>query len=198
MGAGIPWLPSQVEWLEANYYDTSDKQLADALGRTVHSVRGKLADLELRGERAPALYQACRFKKGEPRRGTPRYRKPAPDGEVRQFRNGSARRRYSFEMVNGKWQRQQVLRWVGLHGPISAGHVLVCRTTDTVNSDPANWEMITRAEHARRNQRPEQMRESLRELWSVARALQADGKQHNSSIGRRLAAMASPTSRAAA
>jgi hypothetical protein len=189
MAAKEPWLLSEQRWLEANYYSLSDQQLADELGRTKSSVRGKLQDMELRGKRSPAIYQQGRFKKGEPGRGKRGGRKGAPDGEERKFRNGSARRIYTFEKVNGKWVRQQLLRWVALHGSIPANHLLICRTADTANSDPSNWELITRAEQVRRNHKPEQMRESLRELWVVARALKADGKQHNSGIGRRLAAV---------
>ena len=43
------------------------------------------------------------------------------------------------------------LNWESERGPIPAGYALACLSADKLNTDPANWEIVPRAELMRRN-----------------------------------------------
>ena len=56
-----------------------------------------------------------------------------------------------IRLEKGKWEFMQKWRWANEVGPIPAGMILRCKTKDRLNCEPSNWELITRAENARRN-----------------------------------------------
>lgn len=67
-------------------------------------------------------------------------------------RKNSKGRSYMFIRIGlNKWEFMQKYRWANEVGPIPEGMILVCKTADTLNCDPQNWELITRAELAARN-----------------------------------------------
>ncbi len=80
--------------------------------------------------------------------------------------------------------RQHRHRWQQEHGPIPAGYLLRCRDGDTLNTDPANWRLVSKAENARLNHNRSKAAETTRELHQVIRRLAAEGKVHNSPAGR--------------
>lgn len=43
------------------------------------------------------------------------------------------------------------IEWEKVNGPVPKGHILACKTGDTLNEHPDNWELISRAENMRRN-----------------------------------------------
>lgn len=51
----------------------------------------------------------------------------------------------------GKWEYEQIYRWKKERGEIPKGMILSSKDGDTLNSDPNNWELITKAENAKRN-----------------------------------------------
>ncbi len=74
------------------------------------------------------------------------------DGAIRIRKDNSGRPFAWIRLSCGKWDRLHLQKWKEKHGPIPTGHVLACKTTDTLNTDPANWELITLAENLKRNQ----------------------------------------------
>jgi hypothetical protein len=54
-------------------------------------------------------------------------------------------------LAKGKWILSHRYNWEQLHGPIPKTHCLKCRTCDTLNDAPDNWELISRNELAQRN-----------------------------------------------
>lgn len=45
----------------------------------------------------------------------------------------------------------QRIEWEKVNGPIPKGSILVCKSKDTLNEHPSNWEVITRSENMQRN-----------------------------------------------
>ena len=43
------------------------------------------------------------------------------------------------------WRQTHVLQWESVHGPVPAGHALKSRDGNSRNTDPANWQLISRA-----------------------------------------------------
>lgn len=70
-----------------------------------------------------------------------------------------------IRLAEGKWKEYQIYRWEKDNGPVPKGHVLRCRDGNTLNCSPDNWELITRAEHARRNQNTEKAVAALRKFY---------------------------------
>jgi hypothetical protein len=65
------------------------------------------------------------------------------DRSIRNDKNG---RRYVFvKRTHGKWVEEQKLNWQAKHGKIPEGMILACKTADTLNTHPDNWELISRA-----------------------------------------------------
>lgn len=53
-----------------------------------------------------------------------------------------------------KYRLMHVVRWENEVGPIPEKMLLRCKTDDTLNTDPSNWSLITKAENANLNHRP--------------------------------------------
>lgn len=51
----------------------------------------------------------------------------------------------------GKWKELQIYNWEKENGPVPKGYVLACKDEDTLNCDPANWYLMTKADNAKRN-----------------------------------------------
>lgn len=45
---------------------------------------------------------------------------------------------------------KQILLWEEKYGPVPEGKILYCKNGDALNTDPSNWELVTRAESIRR------------------------------------------------
>ena len=59
---------------------------------------------------------------------------------------------YSFIRIEKRhWRRLHRVRWEEKHGPIPSDKILRCKTEDTANASPENWELITRQDNAKRN-----------------------------------------------
>lgn len=61
--------------------------------------------------------------------------------------------------LQSRWRAVHLIRWETSHGPLPAGTCLRCLSTDITNTDPSNWELISRAVNLRLNGR-----------WSLAYA----------------------------
>ena len=73
------------------------------------------------------------------------------DGATRIRKDNSGRPFVWIRIRSGVWDRLHLQKWKQKNGPIPAGHVLACKTTDTLNTDLSNWRLITLAENLRRN-----------------------------------------------
>ena len=100
---------------------------------------------ERKGMKFPGTGNAGSFAKGFEPHNT------LTDGQIRTRTTNEGRTYNYIRIAKGKWEFLQKWRWTNEVGPIGKGMVLRCKTTDTLNCDPSNWELITKAENASRN-----------------------------------------------
>lgn len=161
-----PWSQDEGRFVRENMHLMTDKEMAEHLGRTTKSVTGYRKRNGLLNDKIP------RFKKGHTpwnkgRKGVytggmagwfPKGNKPANTrrcGEI-SIRQDSSGRFYAYKKVADRdWRELHRLNWEAVNGPVPEGHILVAKDGNSLNTDPDNWEPITRAEHARRNHNPE-------------------------------------------
>lgn len=74
-----------------------------------------------------------------------------------------------IRISSGNWMMLQHYNWIKKYGPIPKGLILACKNTNQLNCDPSNWELITRAENAIRNQNREKAAESMKKTWEIKR-----------------------------
>lgn len=69
------------------------------------------------------------------------------DGHVRISKDGYQ----EIRVRKGKYRLLHIVNWEKVHGTLPKGHCLWCLDGDKLNTDPSNWELITRAENMARN-----------------------------------------------
>jgi hypothetical protein len=91
-----------------------------------------------------------RFKKGQRiGRANAFYR---PIGAERFSKDGYLERKIHDGLpMQSRWRGVHVVNWEKLNGPVPKGHCLKCLDGDRLNTDPSNWELISRAVLARLN-----------------------------------------------
>jgi hypothetical protein len=178
--ANDPWTEFRLDKIKKWYPDTENKIIAERLGLRVTQVDAKGFKLGLKKTKEFMYMQAMRtsFKKGQmpankgkkqteymsaeaiERTKATRFKKGGisrntlHDGIIT-IRHSSAKRgRKPYKMIRiskGKWQELQKYNWQKVNGIIPKGMCLWCKNGDTLNCDPSNWEVITRAENVMRN-----------------------------------------------
>lgn len=160
-GRGLPrtirqmWSAEHDAYLKQHHPNTPDKAIAAHLGRSTASVRMRADKLKLK--KAPDYRQPGQFKVGcnqHPPRPAPEARPYAYfDGQIVAKKHPKDTCSYNYRrLTTGKWKPNNRYEWEQRYGPIPAGHLLRCKTADTLNDDPDNWEMLTQQQHALHNQ----------------------------------------------
>ena len=85
------------------------------------------------------------FKKGQ----MPATKRPVGFEVIRNDKRGTPRIWISYDPEK-RMIEKQIYLWTQLHGPIPKGMILYCKDTNCLNTDPSNWELITRQESIRR------------------------------------------------
>ena len=163
------WTEERVEKLTRLYPKTRNKVIARRLGVTEAAVQCQAVRHGLR--KHPKFVNTGRFRKGSVPFNKGRkmsdevYAKTAPtmfrkghspwttkwDGyeSIRRDSHGCA---YVHVRVSkGRFVLKHRLEWEKANGPIPKDMILVCRSGDTTDCRPENWELITRIENLRRN-----------------------------------------------
>ena len=95
---------------------------------------------------------ATTFKKGS-MNGAARERYK-PIGTERISKDGYIERKiHDGQPIQSRWRAVHVIRWEQQNGPVPDGHCLKCLDGDRTNTDPENWECISRALLPRLNAR---------------------------------------------
>ena len=100
------------------------------------------------------------------------------DGHERVSKDGYV----EIRIRKGKYRLKHLHRWEQLYGEIPKGHCLVCRDGNKQNTDPGNWELITRAENMRRNtinRFPPELRSTLKTLSKFNKKLKESCQETN-------------------
>lgn len=172
-------------FIRDNYHDYTNHDLADMAGvseSTVQSVRRQydlekensgrfrpgqeafnkgMKQEEFMSEEAIKRSKKTRFKEGHEPANT------KWDGalSIRQDKSGI---NYMYIRVEkSKWELYHRYRWERHNSPIPDDHILRSINGDSLNCHPDNWELITRAEHAVRNQNREKASETMRKYWKT-------------------------------
>jgi len=185
-----PWTPFRIDKLKLWYPEMENKVIAFKLGLRQTQVEAKGWKLGLKKTKEFMYMHSMQtsFKKGfvptnkgkkqsefmsadaiERTKAT-RFQKGALpsctlyDGAIT-IRHGSMKNgKKPYKMIRiakGKWQELQRYNWEKINGPIPKGMCLWCKTKDTLNCDPCNWEVITRAENVRRNSGSVKLKDGL-------------------------------------
>lgn len=188
------WSAAEDDFLRAHYPEMKTADVAAAMGRSKASIAQRANVLGLRKSDAykaalstvfkpghaawnkgqKGLYcggKATQFKPGN----TPHTHRPVGTVSVREGHGGKTGLRYAWIKIAepNRWQEYHRYQWEQVNGPIPNGHILKCRTADTLNCAPENWELITRAEHASRKRWPhwqhipEPIKECIRLRWQI-------------------------------
>lgn len=98
------------------------------------------------------------------------------DGHIRLSKDGYQEIRIRM----GKYRLLHLVNWEKINGRLPRGHCLWCLDGNKLNTDPSNWELITRAENMRRNtvhRYPEEIREVIRMKAVLTRKINRHEKQ---------------------
>ena len=173
-------------FIRDNYHKYSNYELADMAGvskSSVQMVRKQyglekpncgcfnpghtpfnkgLSQDEYMSEKSIKKSAKTRFKKGN---------KPANtkwDGalSIRHQKNDKTSYMY-IRLAKAKWVPYHRYQWEKKNGPIPEGMILRSRDGDTLNCHPDNWELISRAEHAYRNQNREKAAKTITKHWAA-------------------------------
>lgn len=170
--------PAEIQWLKANCtLETPEYHRAFCERFT----RTDVSAAKLTGLRKREGWKTGRTGKFTKGQVSPNKGKPCPEGKSgrhpnarrTQFKKGTRsgiavelyqpigtemeRDGYRVRKINdgmplqARWRAVHLIRWEALHGPLPAGMCLKCLDGDKLNTDPANWELISRATLARLN-----------------------------------------------
>lgn len=169
-GARI-WTDKQDERLRNLYPETSNAEIARAMGRTKPSINNRAIKLGLKKTDGYMEHEKPgQFGKGgEPWNKGLHYRAGGRSAET-QFRPGRAARNrmpIGTEVVDSygnlkrkvrndaprlqgykNWKFVHVINWEEVNGPLPEGHIVRFRDRDITNVDPDNLVAVSRAEHA--------------------------------------------------
>lgn len=196
-----PFLPWEDEIIEELIYICSIKQIAVWLQRTQHYVGSRARELGY-GWVIDIKAKASRIKKGTipPNKGRKQAEYMTADAIARtaktRFKKGQkihnelydncirirhdhadrrGGRKYKWiRLSKAKWQQLHVYNWEKENGPVPKGHIVVFKTTDTMNCEVSNLELITRAEHAVRNSNHENPSDSRIAFYMATKSRKVD------------------------
>lgn len=110
-----------------------------------------------------------RFKKGDDPHNTKH------DGAI-SIRSDKCGRRYKWIRISKrKWQMLHVHNWIKENGEIPEGYIVIFKNKDSMNCDPENLLLITRAQHAKRNMNRSKAAASLKKTWAAVKAMEDYG-----------------------
>lgn len=168
--------------LRNSYTFLSNVEIGKIIGRSADSVKDRMMRLCLK--RTPAelkkisdrLTAPTRFKKGN-----------IPQNTLHDFAESIRGKKgdppYVYIRISlGKWVFKNRYLWELQNGPIPDGMVLACKTNDTTNCDPSNWEMISQEQNMLRNSIqnfPPELKETIQVLSRLKRKLKKHGKEQD-------------------
>lgn len=170
------YTPKEDQYLKDHYLTIPAKTMSKNLGRAESGARQrmKILGLTVPEEITQKFRLASQFKKGAvplnkgkkqvdymtqeaiERTIASRFKKGSIppntkwDGAERISQDGYIEIRISL----GKYVHKHRNEWEKVYGKIPEGLILVCKTNDKLNSQPDNWELITRVENMNRNSGP--------------------------------------------
>lgn len=168
MARRINWQPDELAWIEANRhmvrpdahklfcktfnqpdiklgaYTALCKRKGWCTGRTGHFSKDHIP--ANKGKKMPFNANSARtqFKKGHLGGSAKENKKPI--GYERNTRDGYLERKINNDLpLQSRWRAVHLIRWEEVNGPVPDGCCLKCLDGDKSNTDPSNWDQISRA-----------------------------------------------------
>jgi len=182
--------------LQDNYLTMPQKTMSKNLGRSQSGTRQRLILLGLKVPReiTKKFQELSRFKKGSrpANKGVKMTEWMAPEMIERikatQFKKGTIPPNTKWDgaerickdgyieirIRKGKYIHKHRHEWEKVYGPIPKGLILVCKSDDTHDTHPDNWELITRAENMNRNSGPLNLSDSMVATYLAASSRKVD------------------------
>lgn len=157
------WTEEQVDFLQNNYQEIGDVELAEIFQSKWHKKKGwtkshidkkrNQLGLHRTKEQLEAIYQRnmengrwseCAIKRWETTG-------QAPEGEIRYWKTSNTDRKFPVIKIAGKWVHYGRYRWEQLHGPCPKGHNIVFLDGNPRNREDSNLGIMSDGELSRRN-----------------------------------------------
>jgi hypothetical protein len=74
---------------------------------------------------------------------------------------------YHIRISKGKWKELQIHNWEKINGPVPKGFILTCQDGNTLNCEPDNWKLMSKADNAKRNAGHKNLPDSY-VAWTIA------------------------------
>ena len=179
---------SELRFVEANYMQMTDAEIAEKLDRTPKSVEGfrmrnglvkpKLWAYYKKGHRpwnkgkryiAGGRAKETQFKDGHLPHNTKH------DYAISLRKDKSGRTYKYIRLAPGKWIPLHRHIWKTVNGEIPPGKIIVFKNSDTMDCRIENLEMISRAENVRRNHNIEACKIAMKKHWMICRTKELFG-----------------------
>jgi len=182
--SGKHWTYAEIKFLEENYCDMTNRQMAEKLGRSMLAVMSRLrfyglirpqhvlAARKNAGQFKPGktpwnkdlkgihLSPATEFKKGDLPVQT-KY-----DGCIRKRKHGPSKTDYFYIRISqSRWELLHRYNWEKVHGKIPPKHIVAFKDGNTTNPNIDNLMLMSRADNARRNYDPQKTGATLKKKW---------------------------------
>lgn len=142
---------AEIKFLQDNYHNLSNTEIASAIGRTHNSVHHKVAVLKLKRTAQDLVNLKKRlcsetfYSKGHLPKNT-KY-----DGYISIRKDSNGIKYKHIRTALGKFDLLHRHNWIQKNGRIPNGKILRCKDGDQLNCDPENWYITDRAEHLGKN-----------------------------------------------
>lgn len=172
------WTEADDDFLLNHLNELTDREIAQALGRSKASIRNRLTKLGITrpAEVRARMMQKTQFRKGHkswnrgmkgihmsPQTEFKKGNKPATtkyNGAIT-IRNRNQTPYQYIRISECNWMLLHRKVWEDANGPIPRGHVIRFKNGDTLDARLENLECISRSEHAMRNQNREKAARTL-------------------------------------
>lgn len=203
------WTEEEIETVRQMYSDHSTAEIAEKIGRSITQVYNRAFKLNLhksteymqaeRKRSIKALEEAgkiSRFKKGQvpPNKGKRMPEHVYLKAKATMFKKGNVPHNTNYDghiritkdgyqeirIRKGKYRLLHLVNWEKVNGKLPKGHCLWSKTGDKMNTDPSNWELITRAENMQRNsivRFPPEVRSAIKMVSKLKRKIEKHEKQ---------------------
>lgn len=203
------WTPEKIDLLKALYPDHYTSYVADCVGMKIRSCYGKANDLQIKkseafikmelqkqAERLTVHGAKSRFKNGHETHNKGKkmpeyvYRKVQAtmfspnhiphntkyDGHVRISKDGYR----EVRIKQGVYRLEHLHKWEQINGRLPKGFCLRSIDGDKLNTEPSNWQLVSRADNMKLNsiQRyPPEVKEIIRLTAKLKRTIEKHEKQ---------------------
>jgi hypothetical protein len=204
------WTEEELETVKRMYPDHPTAEVAEKIGRSVGQVYNQAFLLNLhkspeymKVERQRSIKalesggRISRFKKGQvpPNKGKKMPEHVYQKAKATMFKKGNIPHNTNYDghiriskdgyqeirVRKGKYRLLHLHNWEKVNGKLPKGHCLWNKDGNKLNTDPSNWELITRAENMRRNtvhRYPKEIKEVIRMKAVLTRKINKHEKQN--------------------